>query len=220
MARGDSERSGRQDPSVIKQYDLWARVYDVLWRRYVNKTVPVAQEAAAVAPGERIVDLACGTGELGRRLVDSVPDVEIVGVDLASSMIERARSKHEGQPRVRFERADVHDLPFEEDAFDVAVCANTFHYFTEPEAVLREAARVLRPDGRLVVLDWCRDFWTCRIMDAVLRRLDPAYRHCYTLGEMTNFLKTASFDLRTRFRYRFDLIWGMMVVEATPLESP
>lgn len=223
--------TNRQDESVTKQYDRWARVYDLFWRRYINQTVPVAREAAAVAPGERVIDLACGTGELERRLVEAVPEATIVGVDLAPSMIARSRSKLEGQPRAQFEQADVHDLPFEANTFDVAICANTFHYFTHPERVLEEAARVLRtdrreevvpglrPEGRLVVLDWCRDFWTCRVMDVVLRRIDPAYHTCYTLDEITDLLNTASFDLRTHFCYRFDLIWGMMVVEAVPADS-
>jgi hypothetical protein len=72
---------------------------------------------------------------------------------------------------------------------------------------------VLIPNGRLVMLDWCRDFWTCRVMDAVLRILDPAYQHCYTLGEMRSLLERADFALQDQFRYRFDLVWGMMVVD-------
>lgn len=206
----------QQDPAVVKQYDAWARVYDLFWQRYVNKTLPVAQQAAALASGDRVLDLACGTGELERRIVGTVSDLEIVGVDLAPSMIDRARNKLEGQPRVTFEQADVHDLPFEGDAFDVAICANTFHYFTHPAQMLQEARRVLRPGGRLVVLDWCRDFWTCRVMDAVLQVLDPAYQHCYTLDELSGLLEDAGVAIRDSFRYRFDLIWGMMVLEAVP----
>jgi ubiquinone/menaquinone biosynthesis C-methylase UbiE len=169
-----------------------------------------------VAPGERVLDLACGTGTFERRVLADVPDATLVGVDLAPSMVERARAKLDGQPGVRFEQADVHALPFGDDAFDVAVCANTFHYFTHPEKVLAEARRTLRPGGRLVVLDWCRDFWTCRVMDAVLSLIDPAYQHCYTLDEMQALLDAAGFSPQHPLCYRFDLIWGMMVVDAVP----
>jgi ubiquinone/menaquinone biosynthesis C-methylase UbiE len=213
---GDPPSSRRQDPSVPEQYDAWARVYDLFWGRYVNQTIPVLQRAADVQAGERVLDLACGTGAFEQRVLAAVPDAQIVGVDLAPAMVERARAKLDGRPNVRFEQADVHDLPFEDNAFDVAVCANTFHYFTHPEAVLAEARRVLRPGGRLVVLDWCRDFWTCRVMDAVLPFIDPAYQHCYTLDEMRPLLAGADFSTQQQFRYRFDLIWGMMVVEAVP----
>jgi SAM-dependent methyltransferase len=78
---------------------------------------------------------------------------------------------------------------------------------------------VLRPGGRLVVLDWCRDFWTCRVMDAVLPLIDPAYQHCYTLDEMRSLLTEADFATQHQFRYRFDLIWGMMVLDAIPDHS-
>jgi ubiquinone/menaquinone biosynthesis C-methylase UbiE len=208
--------SSAQDASVIAQYEGWARVYDLVWHRYMQKTLPVLQRAAGIAPGERVLDLACGTGELERRVADATPGAEVVGVDLADGMVGRARQKLRGAPNVRFATADVHHLPFDNRTFDAVVCANTFHYFTRPHVVLQEAGRVLRPGGRLVILDWCRDLWTCRIMDAVLHRVDPAYAGCYTVGEMAAMLQAASFTVHRRFRYRFDLIWGMMVFDARP----
>jgi ubiquinone/menaquinone biosynthesis C-methylase UbiE len=211
--------SPQQDATVPRQYDAWAQVYDWLWARYMNQTLPVLQRAAAVEAGERVLDLACGTGELERRMREAEPTARLVGVDLAPAMVERARAKLNDQSGVRIEQADVHDLPFEEGTFGVVVCANTFHYFTHPEDVLREARRVLRPGGRLVLLDWCRDFWTCRVIDAVLKRVDPAYQTCYTLGEMRHLIATASFRRCYDFRYRFDLVWGMMVVEAVRPQS-
>lgn len=214
-----SRESRRQDPSVPDQYDAWATVYDLFWARYINQTLPVLQRAANVASGERVLDLACGTGELERRILDETSPSHIVGVDLAPSMVERAQAKLAGRPSVRFEQADVHDLPFEDRAFDVVVCANTFHYFTHPTQVLREAHRVLAPTGRLVMLDWCRDYWACRVMDAVLQGVDPAYRHCYTLDEMRALLERAGFSIPRQFRYRFDLMWGMMVVEGIPEDA-
>jgi ubiquinone/menaquinone biosynthesis C-methylase UbiE len=206
----------QQDASVATQYDAWARVYDVLWSRYMNQTLPVAQRAAAVTPGERVLDLACGTGELLHRMAQETPEADLTGIDLAPKMIKRARHKLAGRPGVALTQADAHDLPFGDNAFDVLVCANTFHYFTHPEQVVREAHRVLSPDGRLVVLDWCRDFWTCRVMDALLQYIDPAHTTCYTLDELTALLERASFAVPAAGRYRFDLVWGMMVVTAMP----
>lgn len=210
----DDAPSAQQDPSAPTQYDLWAYVYDALWRRYINRTVSVAQRTASVVSGERVLDLACGTGELCRRIVEETPDVDLFGTDLSAAMIDRACSKLDGVSGVQFEQADAHDLPFEDDAFDVIICANAFHYFTHPVVVLGEVARVLHPAGRVVVLDWCRDFWSCRMMDRVLRWVDPAYEQCYTLDELGELIESASLAERHRFRYRFDLLWGMMVVVA------
>jgi len=206
----------RQDRPVSDQYEAWARVYDRFWRRYMNQTLPVAQEAAAVRAGERGLDLACGTGELLRRIAGATPEAELTGVDLTPAMVERARGKLAGEDNARVEQADAHDLPFDDGAFDVIVCANTFHYFTHPRIVLREIRRVLGPTGRFVVLDWCRDYRACRVMDAILRVTDPAYATCYTLDELRAHLTATGWRERFAFRYRFDLVWGMMVVEARP----
>ena len=199
------------------QYDKWSSVYDLLWRRYLNQTVPVARETAAIKPRERVLDLACGTGELLRRIVQHTSDADLTGVDIAPGMVERARAKLAGVSDAKIEQADAHDLPFRDGSFDVVVCANTFHYFTHPTSVLGEVRRVLRPDGRFVVLDWCRDYWTCRVMDAVLRVFDPAHQNCYTLDELAAILDDAGFAGRESFRYRFDIVWGMMVVVAEPV---
>jgi ubiquinone/menaquinone biosynthesis C-methylase UbiE len=179
----------------------------------------VVQRAAAVRTGERILDLACGTGELLRRIAAEIPEADPTGVDLAPGMIDRARRKLAGVPHAQVQQADAHDLPFDESSFDAAVCANSFHYFSHPQQVLAEARRVLRSDGRLVLLDWCRDYWTCKGMDAVLQRVDPAYDTCYTIDELTTLLERAGLRTQYMFRYRFDLVWGMMVATAIPAAS-
>lgn len=206
--------SNRQDPTVPRQYEKWAQIYDVLWHRYMEKTLPVLQRTADPAPGERVLDLGSGTGELEQRIHASTPEVEIVGIDLAQSMVETARKKLAGTEGISFLLADAHDLPFPNESFDVVVSASTFHYFTLPQQVLHEVARVLRPSGRLVLLDWCRDFWTCRVMDTVLQWIDPAHRRCFTLEEITSQIGASPLTYRFGFRYRFDVVWGMMVVEA------
>mgnify|MGYP006301440139 CR=1 FL=1 len=206
-----------QDRAVASQYDAWARVYDWFWRRYMNQTLPVAQRTAAVRSGEQVLDLACGTGELLSRIAEETPGAELVGIDVALEMVARARQKLEAGAQVR--QGDAHDLPFSENRFDVVVCANTFHYFAQPAVVLSEVRRVLTPDGRLVVLDWCRDYRSCRLMDAFLQVVDPAHHTCYTLAGLKALLHDTGFEEQTAVRYRFDLVWGMMVTEAVPTPS-
>lgn len=210
--------SSGQDPIVPAQYDAWARVYDCLWARYMNQTLPVVERTADVTSGERVLDLGCGTGALLERIARHTTDAELVGVDLSRGMVEHARHKLKTVSEFRIEQVDAHDLPFDDGSFDAVVCASTFHYFTDPSAVLEEVHRVLRPEGRLVLLDWCRDYWTCRLMDAMLRYIDPAHEICYTLAEVTTLLGRASFTVRDAFRYRFDLVWGMMVVTTVPTD--
>lgn len=202
------------DHPVARQYDRWAAVYDRLWRRYVEQTIPVLWDAAGLQPDERVLDVGCGTGAFEERIVATGAGNDVVGVDLSTNMLNQARAKFATTPQIRFQQADVHALPFDADRFDVVVSGNTFHYFDEPGRALAEMARVLRPGGRIVILDWCQDFWTCRVMDRVLGVVDPAYQRCYSLGEMQAFVRRAPLTWQKGTRLRVGWIWGMMVVEA------
>lgn len=210
------EGTSQQDSAVPSQYNFWAPIYDAFWSRYLDGTLPVLLQATNVTAGERVLDVACGTGELERRALETSPETQWVGIDIADAMIAQARRKFDDTQPVQFDQEDAHDLPYENNSFDVVVSASSFHYFTSPTIVLDEIARVLRPSGRLVVLDWCRDFTTCQILDVMLRWMDPAYRTCYTLREMREYLEGADLKVRDSFRYRFGMVWGMMVIQADP----
>jgi ubiquinone/menaquinone biosynthesis C-methylase UbiE len=99
-------------------------------------------------PGQRILDLACGPGTLSRRLATTVsPGGEVVGVDLAPGMIELARSANIAN--ARFELMDMEHLTFTDLSFDAAICGHGFQFAADLPLAMREARRMLRPDGRL-----------------------------------------------------------------------
>lgn len=214
---------------VQQQYDRWARVYDLIWQRYTDQTLAVLEAAAQIAPGEHVLDVGCGTGAFEARLVD-MPVVgtplakpgrtgagaTLVGVDVSPKMLARARYKLRRAPNVVFHEGDAHALPFPDAHFDVVVSASTFHYHERPQVVLAEMRRVIRPGGRVVILDWCRDYATCRLMDMVLRRVDSAYRACYTQAELHTFLQEVGLSVRWSQQQRVGAVWGLMVVEAVP----
>lgn len=95
--------------------------------------------------GDRVLDLGCGTGELARALAEA--GLQVTGCDISPQMLLRAtRDHHRCAGWVRLE-PDWRRLPFASAAFDVVVAASVLEYVTEPAAVLRECARVLRPGG-------------------------------------------------------------------------
>jgi SAM-dependent methyltransferase len=100
-----------------------------------------------------VLEVGCGTGVLTRALAGR-PEVEtVVGVDLAASLLDKARELATGLPSVRFEEADARSLPFSEASFDVAVFDSTLSHVPEPERAVAEAFRVLRPGGLLAAFD-------------------------------------------------------------------
>jgi SAM-dependent methyltransferase len=90
------------------------------------------------------------------------------------------------------------------------VCANSFHYFRQPLAALREVARILRSGGSLVLVDWCDDYLTCKLCSAWLRLTDPACFRTYTLRSGEALLGQAGLKVIHRDRFRVGWLWGLM----------
>jgi ubiquinone/menaquinone biosynthesis C-methylase UbiE len=100
-------------------------------------------------PGMRLLDLACGPGNLSRRLAALVaPHGEVIGVDLAPGMLERARMA--APANARFEVMDIEELTFDDSSFDAAVCGHGLQFVPHLDRALNEARRVLRTGSRFV----------------------------------------------------------------------
>jgi len=117
-----------------------------------------AAELARVGPGSRVLDVATGTGDLAIELARRVwPDGDVLGSDFAEGMLDRARAKaadvdaHSVRPR--FEWADAMDLPYSAGSFDAATVGFGARNFSDLARGLAEMVRVVRPGGRVVVLE-------------------------------------------------------------------
>jgi demethylmenaquinone methyltransferase / 2-methoxy-6-polyprenyl-1,4-benzoquinol methylase len=137
-------------------FDAIAGVYDVMntvmtaglhhrWRER-------AAEMACLRPGDRALDVATGTGDLALELARRTgPTGEVVGSDFSEAMLARARSKAGGG--VRFELGDALALPYPDSTFDAATVGFGARNFSDLGRGLREMVRVVRPGGRVVVLE-------------------------------------------------------------------
>jgi demethylmenaquinone methyltransferase/2-methoxy-6-polyprenyl-1,4-benzoquinol methylase len=117
-----------------------------------------AADLALVGPGSRVLDVATGTGDLAIELAHRVaPGGEVVGSDFAEGMLDRARAKVAARAAdgvsPRFEWADAMALPYDEDSFDAATVGFGARNFEDLGRGLAEMARVVRPGGRVVVLE-------------------------------------------------------------------
>lgn len=138
-------------------WDRAAGYYASCWQRPLEPAQDELLERAALRTGQRVLDVACGTGLVTFPAADAVaPNGEVVATDLSGGMIERARmiAEERGIRNVSFERMDAEALELPDDTFNVALCSLGLMYVPDPEAALREMHRVLAPGGQAVAAVW------------------------------------------------------------------
>ena len=129
-----------------------------IYERYMvpaifNPWVPSLLDFVALRPGERVLDLACGTGVVAREAVSRVgASGRVVGLDINGGMLARARAT---SAVVEWCEGNAMDLQFAAGAFDVVVCQQGLQFFPDESKALREAQRVLVSGGRLAAAVWC-----------------------------------------------------------------
>ncbi len=113
-------------------------------------------ERAAPRPGERVLDLACGTGIVARIIAAHiVPNGSVTGLDVSPAMLAVARGRAEAEGiAATWDQGDAAALPYAAGAFDLALCQQGLQYFPDKPAALRELHRVLAPGGRTLVSTW------------------------------------------------------------------
>jgi demethylmenaquinone methyltransferase/2-methoxy-6-polyprenyl-1,4-benzoquinol methylase len=148
-------RSGTLSPEGVQgMFDRIAPVYDVMnrvmtagldqrWRR--------ATVRAVVEPGDRVLDAACGTGDLA--IIAAEAGAVVTGLDFSERMLERARRK---APELEWVNGDMLALPFTDERFDAATVGFGVRNVVDLGGAVAELRRVLRPGGRLAILEITR----------------------------------------------------------------
>ena len=104
-----------------------------------------------LAVGGAVLETACGTGAVTRQLQARLPaDCQLTVTDFAPPMVEQARAVVGDHPNIAYRQADATDLPFQDDMFDAVVCQFSVMFFPDKLKGMREAARVLKPEGRFI----------------------------------------------------------------------
>ncbi len=154
--------------------------------------------ALALQPGEQVLDIGSGPGFLAGEMAEEVgAEGRVHGIDPSDSMLAIARR---GDTPVEYGRGDALALPFEDEQFDVAVSTQVYEYVADIEGALAEARRVLRPGGRLLVLDtdWDSIVWRSRDRDRTERVLAAWNEHLadpYLPRRLPGLLRAAGLEL-------------------------
>ena len=199
-AASDARSGTLPEPQVRAMFDRIAGVYDLMnsvmtaglhhrWRQR-------AADAAGVGTGDRALDVACGTGDLAVELKRRVgPSGEVIGSDFSDRMLELARDK--AGTDVRFEWGNALELPYDDDSFDAATVGFGARNFSDLARGLAEMTRVVRPGGRVVVLEittpqrpplsWFFDVWFDRLVPLLGRCAGDSDAYTYLPSSVRRF---------------------------------
>lgn len=173
-AGGRAAEAREQKARIRSMFDAVAPRYDFL-NHFLSAGIDVRWRRQAVrglrlSPGDRLLDLCAGTGDLGLEALHQVPGIGVVGVDLARNMLVRGQAKSDGAP-FRFVQADAEHLPLPDASVDAACVGFGIRNVASLARAFAETARVVKPGGRFAVLEFTTP------PHPVFRRVYHAYFH-------------------------------------------
>ena len=145
--------------------------YDYFSRFMESSAVEFA-ERIGVAPGDTLLDVACGSGQLA--LIAARRGARVTGVDIATNSIEaaRGRARSEGLD-ARFDEGDAEALPYADASFDIVATIFGAMFAPRPEMVAREMLRVCRPGGKIAMANLTKEGFVGKMFGTIGRRVPP-----------------------------------------------
>ena len=184
--------------------DHWREIEDERIDRY--EQMFVWQEAQAkvlepseLAPGQKVLDVGAGPGFFASGVAGLVsPGGEVHGVDINQRFVDDANARFADDERLRFHHLTDHRLPFDDATFDRVICKNVLEYVPDISATLAEVRRVLKPGGRIQVLD---SDWGCVIVEPwspetvarFFKAASPAFNEPYVGRRIAGMMVDAGF---------------------------
>ena len=192
-ARLDEVRKARA-AQAAHYFAAQAANWDMLRALHVpeERVEAAIREAIGAGPIQTLLDLGTGTGRMLELLGPLA--ARAAGIDQSPQMLSIARDRIEraGLRNVQLRQGDIYAAPVEPDCYDLVVMHQVLHYLDDPLRAIREAARALRPGGRLLIVDFAPH------EEETLRTVHAHRRLGFAAGEIAGFMATAGLDLITK----------------------
>lgn len=159
-----------------------------------------------------ILDPSGGTGLLAQKLLDqNYSFEELVINDPSDEMLAIARQRFPDKPTISFNNLKVQDLSYPQNYFSKIICLNSFHFYEQQEQVLNQFHKLLKPDGKLYILDWNREGFF-RIVNTLIRWSTSEYINTRSLLELRQMISNKRFTIQTSHSWNWRY-WKLMFVE-------
>jgi ubiquinone/menaquinone biosynthesis C-methylase UbiE len=174
-----------------EKFDKWAEDFEEtgsVFRYFQKRVISIID----FKNPSNFLDLGCGTGWAVRYVSTLLKgEGRFVGIDISGNMIRKAKEVAQGLNSVTFYKASSEDLPLENEFFDNIICTFSFHHYLHPEKALSEARRVLKPGGRIHILDGTPDDIFTKLIDKLSKRIEKEHVKQYSTVEFKRMFSEA-----------------------------
>jgi ubiquinone/menaquinone biosynthesis C-methylase UbiE len=173
------------------KWDKWAETVDGKGRLYdyLRKAQSSLVALLDIKEGINFLDIGCGTGWA----LDKVSGLtgnrgSFFGVDLSEKMIEKAKENFKDHDNFHFLTANVESVPLDDNLFDIIICTHSFHHYLHPDKAMNEICRLLKPGGKIYILDITADLWLVKISSKLSKLFSPAHVTFYSTKEFKKLI--------------------------------
>ncbi len=202
-----------KEATTGRVYDLWSKVYDCTFGPLVNRHQGRAVDQLRLRPGDRVLDIGVGTGLMLHRYRR---DVTVIGMDLSAGMLSKARDRcvRSGLDHCRMVRGDAMHPPFAPASFDHVMISHTISVVSDPSRLLRLAAELVKPGGRIVLLNHFQSTWSW--VAAIERLCNPLFMKIGWRSDLSLEDVMHGTDLRLEYGFKTGVVdlWRVVVLRA------
>lgn len=197
---------------TISFYDGFSEKYDKKYSSYLEHTHRHLLNHIEDLSDMSVLDISCGTGILAGHLLNLHPDIHLQLNDPSDGMRAVAMARFEDHPQVDFSNMLAEDIMVEAESFDRVICLNSFHYYADQAAAVKNMYKALKPGGVLYLLDWNLEGWF-HLPNKIIALLSPENINTRSLSETEDLLIESGLRpvSSERWSYRF---WKFYFIEA------
>jgi ubiquinone/menaquinone biosynthesis C-methylase UbiE len=204
--------------STITRYNRKAKKYEQKWRRYLDHTHQVLLNHIELDASDIVLDSSGGTGLLAKKLTAHNYAFEhLVINDPSDQMLAIARQRLSGNSTISFENHKVQDFSYPQNYFTKIICLNSFHFYKKQDQVLNQFYKLLKPGGKLYILDWNREGFF-RIINTLIRWSSSEYINTRSLSELQQMMTDSEFNIKTTRSWNWHY-WKLLFIEGVKFDA-